>query len=91
MQVPGLLPSPLQDREGKLRLGKAIIENSLFAEGDNGRIPIVGVAGTHSQTLAAQIVARVIFGGPCADGLYFAQRQTDKRDCATGLQRRRCC
>ena len=84
---PGLLMH-LKPAEGKPRpVGKAIVD-SLFAEGDNGRIPIVGVAGTHSQTLAAQIVARLLqlsgshVGLACADGLYFAQRQTDKRDCA---------
>jgi cyanophycin synthetase len=85
---PGLLMH-LKPAEGKARpVGKAIVDN-LFAESDSGRIPLVGVSGTAGKTLAARIVAKLLHlrgdyvGLACADGLYFAQRQIDKRDCAT--------
>jgi len=84
---PGLLMH-LKPAEGKPRpVGQAIVD-SLFAEGNNGRIPIVGISGTNGKTLTAQIVARLLHlhgnyvGLACADGLYLAQRRIDKRDSA---------
>ena len=78
----------LKPAEGKPRpVGKAIVDN-LFAEGDNGRIPVVGISGTDGKSLTARLVARLLHlrgdhvGLACADGLYFAQRQIDRRDCA---------
>lgn len=84
---PGLLMH-LKPAKGQPRpVGKAIVDN-LFAEHDNGRIPVVGICGTHGMSLTARIVAKLLHlrgsytGLACADGLYFAQRQVDKRDCA---------
>jgi cyanophycin synthetase len=68
-------------------VGKAIVDN-LFETGDNGRIPVVGVSGTDGKSLTARIVAKLLHlrgdyvGLACADGLYFSQRQIDKRDSA---------
>ncbi len=84
---PGLLMH-LKPAEGEPRpVGRAIVD-SLFAETDSGRIPVVGICGSNGKVLAARIVARLLhLGGSyvglaCADGLYFAQRTIDKRDCA---------
>ncbi len=69
-------------------VGEAIVD-SLFPDGESGRIPIVGVAGTDGMTLVAQIAAWIIHlsgrhvGLACGDGLYFERRHVEKRDCAT--------
>ena len=68
-------------------VGKAVVDN-LFAEGEDGRIPVVGISGTDGKSLAARILSRMLHlrgehvGLACADGLYFAQRQAEKRDAA---------
>jgi cyanophycin synthetase len=84
---PGLLMH-LKPASGKPRpVGKAIVDN-LFEAGDSGRIPVVGISGTHGKSLAARLVAQLLHlrgdyvGLACAEGLYFAQRQIDPRDCA---------
>lgn len=80
---PGLLMH-LKPSEGKPRpVGQAII-NHLFKPGDTGRIPIVGITGTHGKTTIARLVARIIHlsgkhvGLACGDGLYFGQRLVEK-------------
>lgn len=85
---PGLLMH-LKPAEGASRpVGKAIVD-SLFVEGATGRIPVVGITGTHGASLVAQIVASLVHlsgkhvGLACRDGLYLDQRQVEKRDCAT--------
>ena len=85
---PGLLMH-LKPAEGKPRpVGQAIVA-SLFPEGENGRIPIVGISGTQGKTQVARIVARLLeFSGKhvglaCSDGLYLDRRLVDKCDCAT--------
>ena len=78
----------LKPARGQARpVGKAIVDN-LFAEGENGRIPVVGICGTDGKSLTARIIARLLHlrgdyvGLACEEGLYFAQRLIDKRDCA---------
>lgn len=78
----------LKPAEGKPRpVGKAIVDN-LFAEGENGRIPVVGISGTDGKSLTARLVANLLHlrgdyvGLACADGQFFAQRLIDPRDCA---------
>lgn len=85
---PGLLMH-LKPANGEARpVGKAIVD-SLFAEGENGRIPIVGIAGTNGKTVVAKIVAWLIHlsgkhvGLACGEGLYLDQRLVEMRDCAT--------
>jgi cyanophycin synthetase len=85
---PGLLMH-LKPAEGQARpVGKAIVD-SLFAEGESGRIPIVGICGTNGKALVAQIVARLLHlsgkhvGLACSEGLYLDRRRVDRRDCAT--------
>ncbi len=78
----------LMPADGKPRpVGKAIVDN-LFPEGEKGRIPIVGVAGTQGTTLIARLVAWLIHlsgksvGLACGDGLFLDCRQVDRNDCA---------
>jgi cyanophycin synthetase len=84
---PGLLMH-LKPAEGEPQpVGKAIVD-SLFAEDESGRIPVVGISGSRGKTLVAQIVAHLTrlngthVGLACSDGLYFNGRHVDKRDCA---------
>ena len=72
---PGLLmhvkPAVGQPRP----VGKAIV-NHLFAANDSGRIPVVGIVGTHQTTQLAHLVAWLQHlsgkrtGLACKDGLY---------------------
>ena len=78
----------LMPAEGEPRpVGKAIVD-SLFPENDNGRIPIVGIAGTQGAALIARLVAWLIHlsgkhvGLACRDGLFLDRRQVEKSDCA---------
>jgi len=85
---PGLLMH-LKPADGKARpVGQAIID-SLFPAGDSGRIPIVGITGTHGKSTVARLVARLLHlrgkyvGLTCRDGLYLDQRQVEKGDRAS--------
>ncbi|MEQ1600890.1 MAG: cyanophycin synthetase [Methylophilaceae bacterium] len=87
---PGLLMH-LKPASGQARpVGSAIIEH-LFPEDDHGRIPVIGVSGSHGKSLTARIVAKLLHlngqyvGLACADGLYFAHRLVDQRDSANWL------
>ncbi len=69
---------------GKPRpVGQAIV-NNLFAEGINGRVPLVGITGTHGKTPVAKFVAHLVYlsgkhaGLACADGLFLGRRQVQK-------------
>jgi cyanophycin synthetase len=79
----------LKPAEGEARpVGKAIVD-SLFPTGESGRIPIVGISGTHGKSTVARMVARLLhLGGKyvgltCRDGLYLDQRQVEKGDRAS--------
>lgn len=80
---PGLLMH-LKPAEGEGRpVGQAIV-NNLFPGKENGRIPIVGITGTHGKTLVARLVARLLHlsgkqvGLACDEGLYLNQRRLEK-------------
>ena len=84
---PGLLMH-LKPASGEPRpVGRAIVD-SLFAVEDSGRIPVVGICGTHGKAQVARIVARLLklsglyVGVASRDGLSFDKRIVDKRDCA---------
>ncbi|GAA0755490.1 cyanophycin synthetase [Ideonella azotifigens] len=84
---PGLLMH-LKPAEGTPRpVGQAIVEHLFPAEeheGHAGRIPIVGVMGTHGTATIARAVAWLIHlsGKPtalaCQDGLFIGSRRTEK-------------
>lgn len=85
---PGLLMH-LKPSDGKPRpVGEAIIDN-LFGPEENGRIPIVGVTGTHGKTTISRLIARIVHlsgkhvGLACGEGLYFGERQIERGNRAT--------
>lgn len=85
---PGLLMH-LKPASGEPRpVGRAIVD-SLFAEEDSGRVPVVGITGSRGKTQVARIIARLLklagkyVGLACSEGLYFDRRLVDKRNCAT--------
>ncbi|MBK7423438.1 MAG: cyanophycin synthetase [Propionivibrio sp.] len=85
---PGLLMH-LKPANGEARpVGRAIVEH-LFPEGDDGRVPVVGVTGSFGKTRVCHLIARLLSlsgkytGMACSDGLYLDRRQAEKGDCAT--------
>ncbi|OYV49653.1 MAG: cyanophycin synthetase, partial [Burkholderiales bacterium 21-58-4] len=84
---PGLLMH-LKPAKGRPRpVGQDIVD-SLFPKDDDGRIPIVGIAGTRGTSLIARLVTWLIHlsgksvGLACRDGLFLDCRRADKNDCA---------
>lgn len=85
---PGLLMH-LKPAEGKPRpVGRAIVDH-LFPEGETGRIPVIGITGSHGKTAVARLVARLLqlsgrrTGLVCSEGSFVDQRCVDRQDCAT--------
>ncbi len=84
---PGLLMH-LKPASGKPQpVGRAIVD-SLFSQNENGRIPVIGICGTHGMAKVARLVSRLLklsgFHVGCAssEGLYFDKRMVDRKDCA---------
>ena len=80
---------------GKPRpVGQAIV-NNLFSASQTGRIPLVGVSGTHGKTAVAKLVAHLLYlsgahtGLACSDGLFQNRRQVQKSDAANWSAGRR--
>ena len=68
-------------------VGQAIV-NNLFAADQSGRVPLVGVTGTHGRNAVAKLVARLLYlsaqyvGLACSDGIFLGRRQVQKSDAA---------
>lgn len=84
---PGLLMH-LKPATGRSRpVGRAIVDH-LFDEGGNGRVPIVGVAGSRHGNAIARLVAWLLHlsgrhvGLACRAGLFLGNRQVDARPSA---------
>lgn len=78
----------LKPAEGKPRpVGKAIVDH-LFASGEDGRIPVVGICGSKGKTAVARLAGHLInltgqmTGVACSDGLFYDRRQVQKSDAA---------
>jgi cyanophycin synthetase len=85
--APGLRMH-LQPSFGKGRaVGEAIV-STMFAEGDNGRIPLVAVAGTNGKTTTVRLVAHILgccglrVGMTNSDGVYIQGKRIDTGDCS---------
>jgi len=85
--APGLRMH-LQPSYGKGRaVGEAIID-SMYAEGDDGRIPVVAVSGTNGKTTTTRLIAHIIgaaglrVGMTGTDGVYVANQRIDSGDCS---------
>lgn len=85
---PGLLMH-IKPATGEARpVGRAIIDH-LFPNGDNGRVPVIGITGSCGKTTVARLVARLLTlsgkhtGLACSDGLYLDRRRSESGDRAT--------
>lgn len=81
---PGLLMH-LKPADGPARpVGRAIVDH-LFAEDQNGRIPIVGVTGSNGTTVVSRLIAWLLHlqgnyvGLACRDGLFLHQRHVKQK------------
>jgi cyanophycin synthetase len=84
---PGLLMH-LKPANGQPRpVGRAIVDE-LFPNGDDGRIPVVGVTGSFGKTTVARLIARLLAlagkhtGLACSAGLFVDRRCIDPGDSA---------
>ena len=82
---PGLLMH-IKPATGEARpVGRAIVDH-LFPDGDDGRIPVVGVTGSYGKTTVCRLIARLLTlsgkhtGMACSDGLYLDRRQSQQGD-----------
>lgn len=85
--APGLRMH-LQPSYGKGRaVGEAII-STMFKEGDDGRIPVVAVAGTNGKTTTVRLIAHMLrtnkyrVGMTGTDGVYIDNQRIDTGDCS---------
>ena len=85
--APGLRMH-LQPSFGKGRaVGEAIV-SSLFAEGDDARIPLIAVAGTNGKTTTVRLIASILtqngqrVGMTTTDGVYIQGQRIDDGDCS---------
>ncbi|NOT69078.1 MAG: cyanophycin synthetase [Methylophilaceae bacterium] len=85
--APGLRMH-LQPSYGKGRaVGEAII-STLFNTNDNGRIPLLTVAGTNGKTTTVRLIAHILstnnlrVGMTNSDGVYIAGKRIDTGDCS---------
>ena len=68
-------------------VGEAIIAN-MFDDTENGRIPVVAVAGTNGKTTTVRLIAHLIGStGQCvgmtnSDGVYIGSQRIDSGDCS---------
>ncbi|AIY42596.1 Cyanophycin synthase [Collimonas arenae] len=73
---------------GKGRPVGAAIMSTMFAEGDNGRIPLVAVAGTNGKTTTVRLIAHLLgrkglrVGMTNSDGVYIEKQRIDTGDCS---------
>ena len=68
-------------------VGEAIVA-ALYADGDDGRIPVVAVTGTNGKTTTVRLVARILacaglrVGMTNTDGVYIGSKRIDTGDCS---------
>ncbi|WP_374481001.1 cyanophycin synthetase [Zoogloea sp.] len=85
--APGLRMH-LQPSYGKGRpVGEAIVAN-MFKPGEDGRIPVIAVAGTNGKTTTVRLSAHILgvagnrVGMTNSDGVYVGKRRIDTGDCS---------
>lgn len=68
-------------------VGEAIV-STMFAAGDDGRIPVVAVTGTNGKTTTVRLIAHLLTAGGLrtgmtnTDGVYIEGRRIDSGDCS---------
>lgn len=85
--APGLRMH-LQPSFGRGRqVGEAVI-STMFGDKDNGRIPVVAVAGTNGKTTTVRLIAHMLTGDnlrvgmTTTDGVYVEDKRIDSGDCS---------
>ena len=85
--APGLRMH-LEPSSGKPRpVGEAIL-NTLFAEGESGRIPIVAVTGVNGKTTTTRFIGHILrgtgrrVGMTCTEGIIVENRRIQTGDCS---------
>ncbi|MEO0998956.1 MAG: Mur ligase family protein, partial [Pseudomonadota bacterium] len=85
--APGLRMH-LQPSYGKGRaVGEAIV-STMFADGDDGRIPVVAVSGTNGKTTTVRLITHLLassglrMGMTGTDGVYIQGQRIDTGDCS---------
>ncbi len=85
--APGLRMH-LSPSYGKGRaVGEAVIAN-MYAENEDGRIPVVAVTGTNGKTTTVRLIAHILAAEGCrvgmtsTDGVYVQGRRIDTGDCS---------
>jgi cyanophycin synthetase len=91
---PGLLMH-LKPASGEAQpVGRMIVDH-LFAADDHGRIPVVGITGSHAPCAVARLLAHILdmhgkkVGLACADGWFLGQRRVETRHSANWAAARR--
>ncbi|HEX3776862.1 MAG TPA: cyanophycin synthetase [Polyangiaceae bacterium] len=85
--APGLRMH-VEPSSGKGRPVGAAIVDSMFAPGDDARIPVVAVTGTNGKTTTTRCIAHLLrqrglrVGMTCTDGIYVEGRRIDTGDCS---------
>ncbi|HEY5311336.1 MAG TPA: cyanophycin synthetase [Pirellulales bacterium] len=68
-------------------VGEAIID-TLFADGQSGRIPVAAITGTNGKTTTTRFLAHIVAGTgrrvgmSCTDGIFLGSRRIDAGDCS---------
>ena len=68
-------------------VGEAVID-SMFAQGDDGRIPVIAVTGTNGKTTTVRLIANILsshnlrVGMTNTDGVYVEGNRIDTGDCS---------
>jgi cyanophycin synthetase len=84
---PGLQPHLHPDSGKPSLVGRAIVD-SLFPAENSGRIPVIGITGSHGTAEISHLVTEFLrlsgksAGLACADGLFLGRRRIDTGDCA---------
>jgi len=75
-------------------VGAAIVD-TLFAPGDDGRIPVAAVTGTNGKTTVVRLLSHLAatgggtVGTTCTEGVFIGARQIDSGDCSGPKSARR--
>jgi cyanophycin synthetase len=86
-------PSPglrmhLEPAEGKPRPVAEAILDSLFPDGQAGRIPIAAITGVNGKTTVTRLIGHIarafwsVVGMTCTDGIYVGARRIEAGDCS---------
>ena len=90
---PGVANAPGAVRRATTGCG-AMIVDSLFPAGANGRIPVVAITGSNGKTTTTRMLTHVLrtagsfVGMACTDGIYLNGRRIDNHDCSGPADRR---